>query len=106
MGPISVPQLRALRTTASTQSPQSDDKRQVLGPIAHGERDRGGRTVRAMPTAIITGASRGLGLALARALDERGWRLVLDARGAEALEAATSELTDVHPLAGGMDEPR
>jgi NAD(P)-dependent dehydrogenase (short-subunit alcohol dehydrogenase family) len=31
-------------------------------------------------TAIVTGASRGLGLALARALAERGWRLVIDAR--------------------------
>ncbi len=33
-----------------------------------------------MPTAIVTGASRGLGLALSRALAERGWRLVIDAR--------------------------
>ena len=41
--------------------------------------------MRSMPTAIVTGASRGLGLALARALAERGWRLVVDARGAEAL---------------------
>ena len=31
--------------------------------------------MRSMPTGIVTGASRGLGLALARALDERGWRL-------------------------------
>jgi NAD(P)-dependent dehydrogenase (short-subunit alcohol dehydrogenase family) len=31
-------------------------------------------------TAIVTGASRGLGLALARALIERGWRVVIDAR--------------------------
>jgi NAD(P)-dependent dehydrogenase (short-subunit alcohol dehydrogenase family) len=31
-------------------------------------------------TAIVTGASRGLGLALARALADRGWRLVIDAR--------------------------
>jgi NAD(P)-dependent dehydrogenase (short-subunit alcohol dehydrogenase family) len=31
-------------------------------------------------TAIVTGASRGLGLALAQALAERGWRLVIDAR--------------------------
>ena len=45
-----------------------------------------------MRTAIVTGASRGLGLALARALAERGWRLVVDARGAAALEAARGEL--------------
>jgi NAD(P)-dependent dehydrogenase (short-subunit alcohol dehydrogenase family) len=45
-----------------------------------------------MRTAIVTGASRGLGLALARALAEREWRLVIDARGAGALEAAREEL--------------
>ena len=44
-----------------------------------------GRTVVVMPTAIVTGASRGLGLALARALAERGWRLVIDAREAGPL---------------------
>jgi NAD(P)-dependent dehydrogenase (short-subunit alcohol dehydrogenase family) len=48
-----------------------------------------------MRTAIVTGASRGLGLALARALAERGWRLVIDARGATALEAAREELAAV-----------
>jgi NAD(P)-dependent dehydrogenase (short-subunit alcohol dehydrogenase family) len=47
-----------------------------------------------MSTAIVTGASRGLGLALARALAERGWRLVIDARGATALDAARAALTD------------
>jgi NAD(P)-dependent dehydrogenase (short-subunit alcohol dehydrogenase family) len=46
-------------------------------------------------TALITGASRGLGLALARALAERGWTLILDARGAEALEDARAELADI-----------
>ncbi len=46
-----------------------------------------------MPTAIITGASRGLGLALARALADRGWNLVLDARGGEALQSARDELS-------------
>jgi len=35
--------------------------------------------------AIVTGASRGLGLALTRTLVERGWLVVVDARGAEAL---------------------
>jgi NAD(P)-dependent dehydrogenase (short-subunit alcohol dehydrogenase family) len=57
------------------------------------------------PTALITGASRGLGLALARALAARGWRLVIDARGAPALEAARRELaglTDVTALAGDV----
>jgi NAD(P)-dependent dehydrogenase (short-subunit alcohol dehydrogenase family) len=43
-------------------------------------------------TALITGASRGLGLALARRLSTEGWTLIIDARGAEALEAARAEL--------------
>src|SRR5215217_3788089 len=58
-----------------------------------------------MHTAVITGASRGLGLALARALARRSWRLVIDARGAAALEAARAELaelTDVVALAGDV----
>ena len=45
-------------------------------------------------TALITGASRGLGLALARALAEGNWTLIIDARGAEALEAARAELAE------------
>ena len=56
-------------------------------------------------TALITGASRGLGLALARTLAERGWRLVIDARGADALEAARRELahfTDVTAIPGDV----
>ena len=39
-------------------------------------------------TALITGASRGLGLALARVLARRGWTLIIDARGEQALAAA------------------
>jgi len=46
------------------------------------------------PTAIVTGASRGLGRALAHALARRGWRLVIDARGADELEAARAALAD------------
>ncbi len=46
-------------------------------------------------TALITGASRGLGLALARELGHHGWRLIIDARGVDALEAARAELVDI-----------
>ncbi len=42
--------------------------------------------------ALITGASRGLGLALARSLAADGWGLVIDARGGAALERAAAEL--------------
>ena len=52
-----------------------------------------------MPLAIITGASRGLGLALARALAERGWALVLDARGAGDLGRVARELGAVTEVA-------
>jgi NAD(P)-dependent dehydrogenase (short-subunit alcohol dehydrogenase family) len=61
-----------------------------------------------MKTAIVTGASRGLGLALARALAERRWRLVIDARGEDALTAARDELakqTDVVALPGDVADP-
>ena len=58
-------------------------------------------------TALITGASRGLGLALARRLAREGWTLIIDARGAEALEAARaelSELTQVISLSGDVTD--
>jgi NAD(P)-dependent dehydrogenase (short-subunit alcohol dehydrogenase family) len=61
-----------------------------------------------MPLAIITGASRGLGLALARALAERHWALVIDARGARDLERVARELgglTEVAALPGDVADP-
>ena len=39
-------------------------------------------------TALITGASRGLGLALATALAQDGWQLIINARGSAALAQA------------------
>jgi NAD(P)-dependent dehydrogenase (short-subunit alcohol dehydrogenase family) len=57
------------------------------------------------PVALITGASRGLGLALARELASQGWWLILDARAAPALEGARQELsahTRVIALAGDV----
>jgi NAD(P)-dependent dehydrogenase (short-subunit alcohol dehydrogenase family) len=45
-------------------------------------------------TALITGASRGLGLALARALADEGWTLIIDARGEDALEDVRAELSE------------
>jgi NAD(P)-dependent dehydrogenase (short-subunit alcohol dehydrogenase family) len=60
-----------------------------------------------MSTAIITGASRGLGLALARELAQRGWKLILDARGADALALAAEELrrhTEVIAVAGNVTD--
>jgi NAD(P)-dependent dehydrogenase (short-subunit alcohol dehydrogenase family) len=61
-----------------------------------------------MPTAIVTGASRGLGFALAESLAGRGWRLVIDARDGVALEAAAAglrERAEVVAVAGDVADP-
>src|SRR6266516_3177824 len=66
------------------------------------------RTVDGTQVAVVTGASRGLGRALARALAARGWTLVLDARAAGALDAVAGELalvTEVVAVAGDVAEP-
>src|SRR3954470_9666831 len=84
---------------------------------------RRGRSVGSMatpthaPVAIVTGASRGLGLALARALAARGWRLVIDAPCAHAprrarsdppahTHAALAAHPDVAAPAGAVTDPR
>src|SRR5215208_113877 len=59
-------------------------------------------------TALITGASRGLGLALARALAEEDWTLIIDARGEDALERSRAELSErtrVVAIPGDVSDP-
>jgi NAD(P)-dependent dehydrogenase (short-subunit alcohol dehydrogenase family) len=63
--------------------------------------------------AIVTGASRGLGRALAGALAATGYHVVMDARDGSALRAAAAELCAAHdlaasqvlPLAGDITDP-
>ncbi len=60
------------------------------------------------PVALITGASQGLGRALAEALSAQGWRLVIDARHADRLDAAAAVVrasTEVVPVAGDVADP-
>ena len=58
-----------------------------------------------MPLGIVTGGSRGLGLALARDLDARGWDLIVDARDASALEEAVRGLASVTAIPGDASDP-
>jgi NAD(P)-dependent dehydrogenase (short-subunit alcohol dehydrogenase family) len=59
-------------------------------------------------TALITGGSRGLGAALARELNGRGWRLVLDGRDGDRLRATAAALPHpdlVTPVPGDVADP-
>jgi NAD(P)-dependent dehydrogenase (short-subunit alcohol dehydrogenase family) len=59
------------------------------------------------PVALITGASAGLGRALATALADRGWTLIIDARGADRLAEVAAELsrrTTVEALPGSVTD--
>ena len=53
----------------------------------------------ARPLAVITGGSSGIGLAVARILARRGYRLVLAGRSEDRLRQAIAGLT---PLAGNV----
>ena len=58
--------------------------------------------------ALVTGASRGLGLVIARALGTRGYRLVIGGRDRDALAAAAADLSReapaVLPVAGDITD--
>jgi len=47
-------------------------------------------------SALVTGASTGIGLSLARRMAEDGWDLALTARSEAGLEAVAAELSDAH----------
>ena len=77
--------------------------REVLGPMTSGGSDWAARTVAGV-NGIVTGASRGLGLALTRALSARGWRLVVDARDGNSLQRAVAGLAGVTALTGDVTD--
>jgi NAD(P)-dependent dehydrogenase (short-subunit alcohol dehydrogenase family) len=61
-----------------------------------------------MPVAVITGASRGFGRALAEALAGERWKLVIDGRDRAALERAAAALaarTEVIAVPGDIADP-
>src|SRR3954467_5496032 len=58
-----------------------------------------------MPVAIVTGASRGLGCALATGLAGAGWRLVLDARDEAALSAVAAGIPGAVAVPGDVTDP-
>ncbi len=61
-----------------------------------------------MPTALITGASAGLGKAIAIELADRGWRLVVTGRVADRLQRVGDQLstvTSVTVVSGDVADP-
>jgi NAD(P)-dependent dehydrogenase (short-subunit alcohol dehydrogenase family) len=72
-------------------------------------RDQGDPSPRNPPCALVTGASRGLGRALAAGLAREGYALIIDARNAAALGAAADGLRaqggTVTALPGDVADP-
>jgi NAD(P)-dependent dehydrogenase (short-subunit alcohol dehydrogenase family) len=58
-----------------------------------------------MPVAVVTGASKGLGLALTRALADRGWSVVVDARDGDTLQRAVAGRPGVTAVPGDVVDP-
>jgi NAD(P)-dependent dehydrogenase (short-subunit alcohol dehydrogenase family) len=65
-----------------------------------------------MAVAVVTGASKGLGKALAMGLAQAGWSLILDARGVRDLDRAEQEIrprlvgdAQLRALAGDVTDP-
>ena len=57
------------------------------------------------PTALITGATQGLGLALASELDRRGWQLVLTGRDAGRITALRGQISSATVVPGDVTDP-
>jgi NAD(P)-dependent dehydrogenase (short-subunit alcohol dehydrogenase family) len=58
-----------------------------------------------MPSALVTGGSSGIGLAIARMLRDEGYDLTVVSRTAEKIEAAAAEL-GAHPIAADLGDER
>lgn len=58
-----------------------------------------------MKTALVTGAARGIGLATARILSQRGWRVLMLDRDADVLMAAAAQLEGALPIVADVSDP-
>lgn len=56
-------------------------------------------------TALITGGSAGLGLALVRSLHDDGWQVITDARNAARLDTAVGRISHVTAISGDITDP-
>jgi 3-oxoacyl-[acyl-carrier protein] reductase len=85
-------------------SPPDDSGRRPLGGRCTLRRRRANGILAAMRSALVTGGSAGIGLALARMLRAEGYALTLVARRPEPLEEAAREL-DAHAVAANLADP-